>query len=105
VMPAPPPPAPGTWPVGPFTLGDRDHTTALLRDVGFEDISIDRHQVTVHAPASAIVDADLLEFMGVTPERRPVALDLIARHLAQFAQSDGGYAFPLAFQIVRATRP
>jgi len=105
LVPAPPAPAAGTWPVGPFTLGDRDHTTALLRDVGYEDISIDRHQVTVSAPASAIVDPDLLEFMGVTPERRQGALDLIDRHLAQFAQRDGLYAYPLAFQIVQATRP
>ena len=105
LVPGPPPPAPGTWPVGPFTLGDRDHTTALLRDVGYEDISIDCHEVTVSAPAGAIVDADLLEFMGVTPERRQAALDLIDRHLAQFAQAHGRYVFPLAFQIVRATRP
>jgi SAM-dependent methyltransferase len=105
VVPAPPPPASDTWPVGPFTLGDRDHTTALLRDIGYEDISIDRHEVTVSAPAGAIVDADLLEFMGVSPERRSAALDLIDRHLAQFAQGDGLYAYPLAFQIVRATRP
>jgi SAM-dependent methyltransferase len=105
LVPTPPAPAPGKWPTGPFTLGDPARPAGLLRDIGFEDITVVPHELTVVTPASAVVDAGQLELMDVPPDHDEAVAAIIERHLAQFDQGDGRYAFPLAFQIVTATRP
>jgi hypothetical protein len=105
LVPAPPEPAPGKWPTGPFTLGDPDHTSNLLRDVGFEDVSVVPYELTVVAPATAVVDPGQLELLDVQPDHDDAVAAVIERPLARFDQGDGRYAFPLAFQIVTATRP
>jgi SAM-dependent methyltransferase len=105
LMPAPPPPAPGASPVGPFTLGDPARTASLLTGAGFIDVSVDPRTTIALAPASAIVDTTLLEFMGVPPGARAEAAAVIGRHLAQFEGDGTTYAFPLAYQVVTAVRP
>ena len=76
----PPPrlPAPGKSPVGPFSLGDDEYVRDILGGAGFGDVAGTALEITVRAPASAVADPSLLEFMGVAPERlqeAEVALD------------------------------
>jgi hypothetical protein len=56
----------------------------------------------VRAPASAVVDRALFEFMGVPPERLEEAGAAIDQHVARFAAGDGEYEYPLAFRVYRA---
>ena len=56
----------------------------------------------MRAPASAVVDRSLFEFMGVTPERMDEAGAAIEQHLARFAVGDGEYEYPLAFRVYQA---
>ena len=58
--------------------------------------------ITVRAPASAVVDRSLFEFMGVPPERMDEAESAIDQHLARFAVGDGAYQYPLAFGVYQA---
>jgi SAM-dependent methyltransferase len=100
----PPSPVAGKSATGPFTLGDVDWTTGLLAEAGFSETRVDPRQLTVTAPATAVVDVGLLEFMGVPPERMDEAFDVIEQHLVQFRVAEDAYNFPLAFQIVTARR-
>jgi len=102
LVPAPPPPGPGQRATGPFTMGDVAETTQLLAAAGFVDIASRPYETTVDAPASAVVDPALFDFMGIPPERMAEAGEMMDRHLRQFALGPGVYRFPLAFHIYRA---
>ena len=67
----PPPrlPGPGKSPVGPFSLGDDEYVRDVLGGAGFSDVESTALEITVRAPASAVVDRSLFGFMGVAPER------------------------------------
>lgn len=106
LLPPAPPPAPGKSPVGPFTLGELVHTTVLLEKAGFTGVRLTPHAVVVRASADAVVDAALLEVMGVPPERLDEARAVVTTHLAKFASTQRGlYRFPIAFLVVEATNP
>jgi len=100
----PPPrlPAPGKSPVGPFSLGDEEYVRDTLGGAGFGSVESQGFDITVRAPASAVVDRSLFEFMGVTPERMDEAGAAIEQHLARFAVGDGEYEYPLAFRVYQA---
>jgi SAM-dependent methyltransferase len=104
VVPPPPPPATGKNVTGPFTLGDVGHTSRLLEGAGYSGVSCTSFDTAVRAPASAIVDLSLLDFMGVSPERRQEATRLIELHLNRFRVSTTDeFDFPLAFNVFEAT--
>jgi SAM-dependent methyltransferase len=106
VAPRPEPP-PGKSPVGPFTLGDVDHTTRLLSRAGFVDVAFDSHRFAVTAPASAVIDGGVFEVLGVAADDVPEVEVLVERHLSQFRTSDDAdlYEFPIAFHLVDARVP
>jgi SAM-dependent methyltransferase len=99
---APPAPGPGKRATGPFTLGDTGYTERLLAGAGFVDISWKLVDTSVDAPASAVVDRSLFDFMGVPAERMGEAGAAIDRHLAPFEVGPDVYRFPLAFHIFSA---
>jgi SAM-dependent methyltransferase len=100
----PPPrlPPPGKSPVGPFSLGDDEYVRDVLGGAGFGDVESTALEITVRAPASAVVDRSLLGFMGVPPERLGEAESALDAHLARFAVAGGAYEYPLAFRIYDA---
>ena len=98
-LPPPRLPAPGKSPVGPFSLGDDEYVRDVLGGAGFGDIASTAVEITVRAPASAVVDRSLLGFMGVAPERLEEAESALDAHLARFAVESGAYEYPLAFRV------
>jgi SAM-dependent methyltransferase len=101
-VPPPKLPAPGKSPVGPFSLGDDEYARDILGGAGFSDVSSEAVEITVRAPASAVVDRSLFGFMGVPAGRLKEAGAAIDRHVARFAVGDGEYEYPLAFRIYEA---
>jgi SAM-dependent methyltransferase len=102
-LPPAPPPAPGTSAVGPFSLGDPEHTKGILAEAGFHDIAHTPLDLVANVGSDAIVDEDQLVFLGVAEDRLPAAREAVAAHLAQFERPDGRYDAPLAVQIFIAT--
>jgi SAM-dependent methyltransferase len=107
LLPPPRTPEPGKSPVGPFALGDDEYVRELLEAVGYTGIESSAYETTVRAPASAVVDHDLLSFMGVPPEREDEANAILDRHLARFAVDAEAdvYDYPLAFMVYVARNP
>jgi SAM-dependent methyltransferase len=105
MLPAPPTPAPGKSPVGPFAFGDDEYVGEVLEAAGFAEVRATPHSMTLRAPADAVVDVSLLSFMGVPPERVDEALGLVEDHLEQFGDGSGAFDYPLAFWIVEAVAP
>jgi SAM-dependent methyltransferase len=109
LLPPPRTPEPGKSPVGPFALGDDEYVRELLEAAGYVGVEGVAHETKVRAPASAVVDHDLLSFMGIAPEREQEAIAILDRHLAQFAVDGeaGGdvYEYPLAFMVYQARNP
>ncbi|MDQ2754506.1 MAG: class I SAM-dependent methyltransferase [Actinomycetota bacterium] len=99
---APPSPAPGKSPTGPFALGAPDRAQQILGDAGFGGIHIEQRSHEVVVPESAVVDDAQLAFMGVSAEAMGDARSAVASMMEQFATRDGLHRFPLAFQIVTA---
>ena len=102
LIPPPPVPPPGKSPVGPFALGDDEYVRDVLGGAGFADAESNSYEFTIRAPASAVVNASLLEFMGVVPERLEEAETLVECHLERFVVGPDEYAFPLAFRVYEA---
>jgi SAM-dependent methyltransferase len=101
-VPPPKLPAPGKSPVGPFSLGDDEYARDILGGAGFGEVESEEVEITVRAPASAVVDRSLLGFMGVPAEQMEEAGAAIDRHLARFAVAEGEYEYPLAFRVYGA---
>jgi SAM-dependent methyltransferase len=101
-VPPPKLPAPGKSPVGPFSLGDDEYARDIVGGAGFSGVESEEVNLTVRAPASAVVDRSLFGFMGVPAERMEEADAAIDRHLARFAVGDGEYEYPLAFRVYEA---
>jgi SAM-dependent methyltransferase len=105
LLPPPPVPPPGKSPAGPFVLGDDEYVRDLLGAAGFGAVESTPHETTVRAPADAVVDRSLLQFMGVAPARDDAAQALVERHLAQFAVGPDEYEYPIAFRVYEAVNP
>ncbi len=105
LLPPPPVPPPGKSPAGPFVLGDDEYVRDILGAAGFADIESTPHETTVRAPADAVVDRSLLQFMGVAPEHEDAAQEVVDRHLGQFAVGPDEYEYPLAFRVYDAANP
>jgi SAM-dependent methyltransferase len=103
-VPPPKLPAPGKSPVGPFSLGDDEYARDVLGGAGFSDVESTEVELTVRAPASAVVDRSLFGFMGVPPEQTEEAGAAIDQHLARFAVGGGVYEYPLAFRVYQAVK-
>jgi SAM-dependent methyltransferase len=101
-VPSPRTPEPGKSPVGPFSFGDDEYVRDVLGGAGFGGVESTELEITVRAPASAVVDRSLFGFMGVPPERMGEAGVAIDRHLDSFAVGDGEYEYPLAFRVYEA---
>ncbi len=105
LLPSPPVPAPGKSPVGPFALGDDEYVGEILEAAGFTEIHGTPHETTVRAPASAVIDPSLFQFMGIPPEQEDQAHHMIERHLERFAVGNDQFEYPLAFTVFEATNP
>jgi SAM-dependent methyltransferase len=101
-VPPRPLPEAGKSPVGPFSLGDDEYMRDILGGAGFSGVESEAIEITVRAPASAVVDRSLFGFMGVPADRIAEAGEAIDRHLARFALGDGEYEYPLAFRVYEA---
>ena len=101
-VPPPRVPPPGKSPVGPFSLGDHEYACDVLGGAGFTAVESTAFEATVRAPASAVVDTSLLQFMGVGPERLAEAEAVVERHLEQFVVGPDVYEYPLAFRVYEA---
>ncbi|MGO8860571.1 MAG: class I SAM-dependent methyltransferase [Acidimicrobiales bacterium] len=100
---APPPPlAIGKSPTGPFALADPDRVRQILHDAGFARIKIDPYAHEVNVPLSAAVNDAQLTFMGVNAQAMDDARQAVMSLMGRFANDEGTYRFPLAFQIVTA---
>ncbi|MHB8329671.1 MAG: class I SAM-dependent methyltransferase [Acidimicrobiales bacterium] len=99
---APPPPAPGKSPTGPFALGDPERVHQILADAGCWQSRIDPRWAEVEVADSAVVDDAQLSFMGVSDEALDDARNAVASMMERFATGAGMRRFPLAFQIVTA---
>jgi SAM-dependent methyltransferase len=105
LLPPPPVPPPGKSPVGPFVFGDDEYVRDLLGAAGFASFESTPHETTVRAPADAVIDRSLLQFMGVAPQHEDEAQAVVERHLEQFAVGPGEYEYPLAFRVYEAVNP
>ncbi len=105
LVPPLPVPPPGKSPTGPFVLGDDEYVRDLLGAAGFASVESAPYETTVRAPADAVVDRSLLQFMGVAPECEDAAQAVVERHLAQFAVGTDEYEYPLAFRVYDAVSP
>jgi len=103
IIPPAPEPAPGKNAVGPFSLGDPEHTTRILTAAGFANVQRTAHELLTEVPQDALVDDAQLLLSGVPPERMAEAMALVTDHLAQFETVPGRLRVPLAFQIFQAT--
>jgi SAM-dependent methyltransferase len=101
LLPPPRTPELGKSPVGPFALGDDEYVRELLEAAGYVRVEGSAYETKVRAPASAVVDHDLLPFMGVAPEEQDEAIAILDRHLARFAVEGEAdvYEYPLAFMV------
>jgi SAM-dependent methyltransferase len=99
---APPPPAPGKSPTGPFAFGDPERVRGILAGAGFSQVRIDPRTHEVDVPESAVIDDAQLRFLGVTADHMDAARDAVSSQMARFATAEGRRRFPLAFQIVSA---
>jgi hypothetical protein len=86
-------------------LGDDEYVREILEAAGFTPIRGTPHETKVRAPASAVVDPTLLQFMGVPSEREQEARQMLDRHLERFAVGTNEYEYPLAFTVYEATNP
>ncbi len=105
LLPAPPAPAPGKSPAGPFALADPERTTAVLREAGFVEVGCSPHELEVDAPPESVVDEVQFELMGVPPDEIARTRELVDRHMQQFVVAPGLSRFPLAFQVFAASNP
>ena len=101
-VPAPPPPAPGKSPTGPFALGDPDRVRQILMDAGFSDVTIVPGHHEVDVPESSVVDDAQLMFMGVSPDVMADARRAVDALMQRFETDGDQRRFPLAYQIVTA---
>jgi len=104
-VPAPPQPAPGKSPTGPFAFADSDYVRGILQAAGFADIAVASHEYEIEAPENAIIDDAQLVFLGVPQEKMPQARTAVDRHMTRFRRPSGLCRYPLAVQIFTARNP
>ncbi|MGA2010053.1 MAG: class I SAM-dependent methyltransferase [Solirubrobacteraceae bacterium] len=101
--PAPPPPAPGRSPTGPFSLSDPDRVAEILASSGWTAIARHPHELVVEVGREAIVDDEQLTFLGVPDSSLQDARQAVDEHLLALTARDGRIRAPLSFQIFTAT--
>ena len=102
ISPAPPLPAPGKSPTGPFAFGDPDYVRAIVEGAGFIGVSIANHLISTDVPANAIVDDAQLIYNGVPADKMDIARALVEKHMTAFRLPSGLCRFPLAVQVFTA---
>jgi SAM-dependent methyltransferase len=103
LAPAPPTPEPGKSPTGPFTLGDREHTQAILESAGFARVQLTAHDLASDVPDDSLIDEAQLRMMGVPENKMDAARAVMVDHIERFRSGPGRLNLPLAFQIFQAT--
>jgi SAM-dependent methyltransferase len=102
-IPAPPPPAPGKSPTGPFSLSDPDRVGKILVDAGWRAADRTAYELAVSVDSDAIVDDGQLRFLGVPEGLFGDARRAVDEHLERLRASDGRIQAPLSVQIFTAT--
>jgi SAM-dependent methyltransferase len=103
-VPAPPPPAPGKAPTGPFALGDPRRTRSILAAAGFEDIQRTPKRLIVVASSDVIGDEAQIASAGIPKEKFAEAAKAMEKHFDQFRLPDGNCRFELNIQIFTARK-
>jgi SAM-dependent methyltransferase len=105
LLPAPPTPAPGKSPTGPFVFGDADRTAGILSSAGFQEVRRTAHEIMVETAPDAVVEDAQLTFMGVPDDKLALAQTAVTEYMRQFVLSPTLSRFPLAFQVFQAANP
>jgi SAM-dependent methyltransferase len=99
---APPPPAPGKSPTGPFSLSDPERVSEILAGAGWNSIVRNPYELVAAVDRDAIIDDGQLAFLGVPEESFDAARQAVDGHLVPLQTDDGRIRAPLAVQIFTA---
>ena len=99
---APPPPAPGKSPTGPFSLSDPERVGEILAGAGWKSTARNPFELTVIVDRNAIVDDGQLAFLGVPEDSFDNARRAVDEQLAPLQTDEGRIRAPLSVQIFTA---
>jgi SAM-dependent methyltransferase len=97
LLPAPPTPAPGKSPTGPFALEDPARTAGILSSAGFHELRRTAYEIAVDTPPDSVVEEAQLAFMGVPDDKLALAHTAVTEYMRQFVLSPALSRFPLAW--------
>jgi len=99
---APPPPAPGASPTGPFALSDPERTASLLTSAGWSTVTWEGCDAEAEVDVEVLTDDDYLRYMGVAEGDLDSARGAVDGHLAPLRRDNGRLVVPLSFFIFSA---
>jgi SAM-dependent methyltransferase len=99
---APPPPAPGKSPTGPFSLSDPERVGEILGAAGWKSTVRDPYELVATVDRDAIIDDGQLAFLGVPEDSFDDARHAVDEQLRPLQTADGRIQAPLAVQIFTA---
>jgi SAM-dependent methyltransferase len=99
---APPPPAPGKSPTGPFSLSDPERVGEILAGAGWKSTSRTPVELVAIVDRDAIVDDGQLAFLGVPEDSFGDARRAVDEQLAPLRTAEGRIRAPLSVQIFTA---
>lgn len=99
---APPPPAPGKSPTGPFSLSDPERVGEILAGAGWKSTSRTPVELVAIVDRDAIVDDGQLAFLGVPEDSFDDARRAVDEQLAPLQTADGRIRASLSVQIFTA---
>jgi SAM-dependent methyltransferase len=102
LVPAPPPPAPGKSPTGPFSLSDPERVDEILAGAGWTSIVGNPYELVATVDRDAIIDQGQLTFLGVPEEAFDDARRAVEEQLRPLQTADGRIQTPLSVQIFTA---
>ncbi|MDQ6731074.1 MAG: class I SAM-dependent methyltransferase [Actinomycetota bacterium] len=100
---APPPPAPGQNPTGPFSLSDPKRVREILAAAGWKTPTRTAYETVARVDSDALVDDGQLTFLGVPEESFDDAQRAVDEQLDPLRDRDVKINAHLAIQIFTAT--
>jgi SAM-dependent methyltransferase len=99
---APPPPAPGKSPTGPFSLSDPERVGEILAGAGWKSPVRTPYELVATVDRDAVIDVGQLAFLGVPEDSFDAARRAVEEQLAPLQTAEGRIQAPLAVQIFTA---
>jgi SAM-dependent methyltransferase len=99
---APPPPAPGKSPTGPFSLSDPERVREILAGAGWKSTVRNPFELVAIVDRDAIVNDGQLAFLGVPEDCFDDARRAVEEQLAPLQTPEGRIRAPLSVQIFTA---